>query len=107
MIIEAKHGKMAALLIVVGLIGCTRITTRTELQEVGAFDGSNGGSTVIESTELAQRGTATMVWEEPMVDTVDVPPGLDPEGHYYRPAHKAIVEIRQGRWQYYQREGKK
>ena len=39
------------------------------------------------------------VWEEPMVDIVDVPAGLDPEGHYYRPRHRQVLEVRQGRWQ--------
>lgn len=48
-------------------------------------------------------GVVEYVWEEPMVDVVDVPPGLDPEGHYYRPGHQEVVEIRQGRWQYYRR----
>ena len=46
-------------------------------------------------------GVVEYVWEEPMVDVVDVPPGLDPEGHYYRPAHQAVVEVRQGRWRHY------
>lgn len=46
-------------------------------------------------------GVVEFVWEEPMVDVVDVPPGLDPEGIYYRPAHQEVVEIRQGRWKYY------
>ena len=46
-------------------------------------------------------GIVEHVWEEPMVDVVDVPPGLDPEGTYYRPAHQAVVEIRQGRYRYY------
>ncbi len=46
-------------------------------------------------------GVTQYVWEEPMVDAIDVPPGLDPDGIYYRPAHKEIVEIRQGRWRYY------
>jgi hypothetical protein len=48
-------------------------------------------------------GAVEYVWEEPMVDVIDVPPGLDPEGHYYRPGHQEVVEIRQGRWQYYKR----
>ncbi len=48
-------------------------------------------------------GVVEYVWEEPMVDVIDVPPGLDPEGHYYRPGHEEVVEIRQGRWQYYKR----
>lgn len=50
-------------------------------------------------------GVVPYAWEEPMVDVVDVPPGLDPEGHYYRPSHQEIVEIRQGRWQYYRPRG--
>ena len=48
-------------------------------------------------------GAVEYIWEEPMVDVVDVPPGLDPEGQYYRPGHQEVVEIRQGRWQYYKR----
>ena len=48
-------------------------------------------------------GVVEYTWEEPMVDVVEVPPGLDPEGHYYRPAHQEVVEIRQGRWQYYKK----
>lgn len=45
-----------------------------------------------------EQGVQTGVWEPPIVDVIEVPPGLDPEGHYYRPAHEEIVEIRQGRW---------
>lgn len=51
-------------------------------------------------------GVVESTWEEPMVDVVEVPPGLDPEGHYYRPAHDEVVEIRQGRWQYYRKPAK-
>lgn len=51
-------------------------------------------------------GVVEYIWEEPMVDVVDVPPGLDPEGHYYRPAHQEVVEVRQGRWQLYRRPGR-
>jgi len=46
-------------------------------------------------------GITQYVWEEPMVDVVEVPPGLDPDGIYYRPPHQEVVEIRQGRWKYY------
>ena len=53
------------------------------------------------------RGSVEYVWEEPMVDVVDVPPGLDPEGHYYRKGHQSIVEIRQGRWEYYTDKSRK
>lgn len=49
-------------------------------------------------------GVVEYVWEEPMVDVVEVPPGLDPEGHYYRPSHKAVIEIRQGRWKYHRKK---
>jgi hypothetical protein len=51
-------------------------------------------------------GVVDYVWEEPMIDVVDVPPGLDPEGHYYRPAHQSITEVRQGKWRYYRDPGK-
>jgi len=46
-------------------------------------------------------GVVEYVWDEPMVDVIEVPPGLDPDGIYYRPAHQEVVEIRQGRWKYY------
>ncbi|RME58974.1 MAG: hypothetical protein D6780_05840 [Candidatus Dadabacteria bacterium] len=48
-------------------------------------------------------GVVDYIWEEPMVDVVEVPAGLDPEGHYYRPAHREVVEIKQGRWRYYKK----
>jgi hypothetical protein len=58
--------------------------------------------TVVERVYVPpESGVVQYVWEEPMVDVVEVPPGLDPEGHYYRPAHQEVIEIRQGRWQYY------
>ena len=89
--------------------GCYTVTTHTEMEEVGAVVGDEP----IRVTRQAEApraqeaaGQATLVWEEPMIDVVDVPPGLDPEGQYYRPAHKSIVEIRQGRWQYYDRNKK-
>jgi uncharacterized lipoprotein YmbA len=56
---------------------------------------------IIYETHTVQQGQAQYVWEEPTVDVIDVPPGLDPDGVYYRPAHKQVVEIRQGRWKYY------
>lgn len=47
---------------------------------------------------LKDKGTQLYVWEPPIVDVIDVPAGLDPEGVYYRPQHQQIVEIRQGKW---------
>ncbi|MCB0321072.1 MAG: hypothetical protein KDD60_09110 [Bdellovibrionales bacterium] len=49
-------------------------------------------------------GVVEYVWEEPMVDVIEVPSGLDPEGMYWRPAHQSVVEIRQGRWKYYNKK---
>lgn len=54
---------------------------------------------------LNAAGVVNYVWEEPMVDVINVPPGLDPEGHYYRPGHQEVIENRQGRWQYYRPQG--
>lgn len=53
---------------------------------------------VIETITIKDPGAEEYVWEPPMVDQVEVPPGLDSEGHYYRPAHEEVVEVRQGRW---------
>lgn len=73
--------------------------------------------TTVERTEVSQpvevhetasatpAGVVNYVWEEPMVDVITVPPGLDPEGHYYRPGHQEVIENRQGRWQYYRPQG--
>lgn len=44
-------------------------------------------------------GTVSDFWEEPMYDDVDVPAALDPEGAYYRPEHKEMVEAYPGRHQ--------
>ncbi|MDZ4787223.1 MAG: hypothetical protein SGJ02_14210 [bacterium] len=89
----------AKLIIIIGsaiaLTGCSLaspiVETRTVYREVP-----------VESTKAdVPPGVVEYVWEEPMIDVVDVPPGLDPEGHYYRPAHQAVTEIRQGRWRHY------
>ena len=71
--------------------GCSRTVVKTEVREVLVDTGKAPG--VVE-----------YAWEEPMVNVVDVPPGLDPEGHYYRPGHQAVQEIRQGRWKHHARE---
>ncbi|NDC38651.1 MAG: hypothetical protein EBZ48_11445 [Proteobacteria bacterium] len=52
------------------------------------------------TTQKNPPGVVNYIWEEPMVDVVEVPPGLDPDGVYYRPSHQAVVEVRQGRWKY-------
>lgn len=75
---------------------CSSNTTPTEVSK----------PTVVEYQVRDVPGAVEYVWEEPMVDVVDVPPGLDPEGHYYRPGHQEVVEIREGRWQYYKRPKK-
>ncbi len=53
------------------------------------------------TSQITPKGVVQYTWEPPMVDVIEVPPGLDPEGHYYRPSHEEVVEIRQGRWKYY------
>lgn len=85
------------ILSVFGLVGCSSgRSQKTEVTEV-----------VYETYQLRQPpGVVEYIWEEPMVDVIDVPPGLDPDGIYYRPGHQEIVEIRQGRWQYYKKPQK-
>ena len=97
MISKTQIGRIGSLTIAAGalllLTGCSTqtATSRTSMEEV----------VVMRDNPRWAPGVVEYVWEEPMVDVVDVPAGLDPEGHYYRPAHEEIVEIRQGRWKYY------
>lgn len=82
------------ILAIVGLVvmsGCSR-THSTELL--------SRETDVQQTYARSVPGVEEHIWEEPMVDVIDVPPGLDPEGHYYRPAHQEVVEVRQGRWKY-------
>lgn len=87
------------ILLFAGLVGCS--STASTSMSASAGMGAQQPGTVAGVPAQEIPGVVQYVWEEPMVDVVDVPPGLDPEGHYYRPSHQAIVEIRQGRWQYY------
>lgn len=85
---------------------CLRSIALSGLAAVCASGCSTTHTAVVEEPRaqvqvIKAPGVVEYVWEEPMVDVIDVPPGLDPEGHYYRPAHQSIVEIRQGRWRYY------
>ena len=49
--------------------------------------------------ENAVPGTVSNVWEERMVDVVEVPGQVDPTNTYYRLPHKALYEIRPGKYQ--------
>ena len=82
---------LVILLVCAGFLGCA--PTQTTMRDTRVI--------VEESPVMPDPGAVEFVWEAPIVDVVDVPPGLDPEGHYYRPAHQSIMEIRQGRWNYY------
>jgi hypothetical protein len=89
-----KINDILGMLGLISLVGLSACTTKTN--EIVRTN------TVVEQRYLpADPGAVEFVWEPPMVNVVDVPPGLDPEGTYYRPAHQAVVEIKQGRWQYY------
>ena len=88
--------KLSTVLAMLGLSACAQLWLPPESE--------SGGNTLIGAQQTYGRpdpGVQEFVWEPPMVDVIDVPPGLDPEGHYYRPAHQEVVEIRQGRWKYY------
>ena len=82
---------LSLLVLTLGLFSCsTRKTTETVVVEK------------VETITIKDPGAVEYVWEPPIVDVVKVPPGVDPEGIYYRPSHEEVVEIRQGRWKYQQ-----
>lgn len=89
-----KHGShLLPILLISALAGCASTTSSTHSVATQVSLGRDYGH--------QPSGVVEYVWEEPMVDVVDVPPGLDPEGIYYRPAHQEVLEVRQGRWKYY------
>jgi hypothetical protein len=79
------------------IAGCSASTSQ---QSPGTVVVEGPEEVVLEAPVRTAPGVVEYVWEEPMVDVIEIPPGLDPEGVYYRPAHQSIVEIRQGRWKY-------
>lgn len=74
---------------ILGIVGCSSKTNVVTLEKE-----------IVRTVTVADPGSVEYVWEPPIVDVVDVPPGLDPTGTYYRPAHQEVVEIRPGRWRY-------
>lgn len=84
-----------------GMSGCSMQTVPTEKQIANAHTSHQDHTSV-----RTAPGVVEYVWEEPMIDVIEVPPGLDPDGIYYRPAHQEVVEIRQGRWKYYRADEK-
>lgn len=91
---EAKMSKLLILiLLIISTTGCSRNNRAEQLareQEYVRLMTAKGGD----------QGVQTYTWEEPMVDVIEVPAGLDPRGVYYRPQHQQVIEIRQGRWRY-------
>lgn len=90
----AKISRILILSLTLGFLSACSSRSGTQV------DTANQGSQVI---VVQAPGVVEYVWEEPMVDVVEVPPGLDPEGIYYRPAHRQVIENRQGRWQYHRK----
>ena len=80
-------------LALIGFVGCSSSSVMSGAERTEIF--------VEQDYTETPPGVVEYVWVEPMVDVIDVPPGLDPEGVYWMPGHQEIVEIRQGRWKYY------
>lgn len=87
----SKSITFAGILIVFALSGC---------YSSSSIRAGSDNDNIIRTAESVP-GVVNYIWEEPMVDVTDVPPGLDPEGQYWRPGHAQIVEIRQGKWKHY------
>lgn len=97
---QRYYVKIALLGALCSLSACSNLFHSSTRSGVQVSDDSYADAQMVGNTQVAP-GVVQYIWEEPMVDTIEVPPGLDPEGHYYRPAHQSVVEIRQGRWRYH------
>ena len=90
---SVKYGRVLACALAMLLSGCissSQVTSGAMLQE--------------QVIVAPDPGAVEFVYEPPLIDVIDIPPGLDPEGAYYRPAHQMIVEVKEGRWQYYRQQ---
>lgn len=96
-----KYIPLMITVLTLGISGCSVLTAPTE----GRIKNVNSAHLDHVPVRTAP-GVVEYVWEEPMIDVIEVPPGLDPDGVYYRPAHQEVVEIRQGRWKYYRADEK-
>ena len=92
-----KKRSLIIILLSLGFLPCLSCSSSQQTQREVILE---------KSYVISDPGAVEFVWEPPMIDVVEVPPGLDPEGHYYRPSHQEIVEIRPGRWQYYNKHKK-
>ena len=93
------NNKFLSVVFVFAFLGLSGCATRTRTVDIPDTTSQASVVKVVQGPGVVQE-----IWEEPMVDVVDVPPGLDPDGHYYRPGHQAVVEIRQGRWKYHEQD---
>lgn len=53
---------------------------------------------VLDKAAIVPPGAVRYCWEEPMVQVYNEGPGLDSDGRWYKPAHVAVREVKQGRW---------
>jgi len=92
---SVKYGKVCGALLVCFLFlsGCA---SRSQV-----ISGLNPEEEVV---VIPDPGAVEFVYEPPLIDVINIPPGLDPEGTYYRPSHQMIVEVKQGQWRYYRQE---
>ena len=92
--VQNRYRVFGTLLIALLLASCSSSMSQS---------GKRGGEKVVVEREypVYPDGVVDYVWEEPTREIVDVPPGLDPEGHYYRPGHQEAVETLPGRYRFY------
>jgi len=53
---------------------------------------------VLDKGAVVPPGAVRYCWEEPMVEVYKEEPGLDSDARWYKPAHIAVREVKQGRW---------
>jgi hypothetical protein len=87
---------------IAALVSCSAILSGCSPLSLGGESPVDSRRVVVERQyPVNAEGSVNYVWEEPTREVVDVPPGVDAEGHYYRPGHQAVVETLPGRYKFY------
>lgn len=94
-----KRDLFMTFVVTCALLAGTGCAPRAPLQRMD--DGMMATQVSVAPSADEPPGVVRQIWEEPQIEVIQVPPGLDPEGHFYRPAHQAVVEVKPGRWRYY------
>lgn len=99
---DKNHKKSLVSLIaaIAMLTGCSTTTPEPEPVVIAQTPTINSPEIRVEKRPSLQlpEGVVRYCWEEPIVKIERQNPGITQTGHWYKPAHVSVREIRSGKW---------